>query len=74
MARFLFFFLFFFFFFFFLFFLLLFFFYRAPAANAPGCSTACRLIVLSCALEVSTCTARRPHVYNDGKLSARTYR
>jgi hypothetical protein len=47
------------------FFFFFFFFYWAPVAVAPGCTAAVNASFASSALEVPTCTARRPHVSGD---------
>jgi hypothetical protein len=45
-----------------------FFFYRALAVTAPrNVSQPAGLLYLPYALEVPTCTARRPQVYNDAR-------
>jgi hypothetical protein len=44
-----------------------FFFYRALAADAPVVPHPVGLLYLPYAFEVSTCTARCPHIYNDAR-------
>ena len=45
---------------------------RVPAANAPGYTAACRLIVRPLVLDVPTCTARCLSCHNDARVKGRT--